>query len=120
MQTMPLLHAFARMEGFYAQLAAPDIPQRDHNPGDICDGSFAREQRGYAGADGRFARFASDDAGFAAMRALLSGPGYRGKTIAEVVARYAPPNENDTQRYVGLVCEWSGLPANTVIDGHLG
>ena len=50
------------MEGFYAKLARPDIPERDHHPGDICDGPFAHAQPGYSGYNGRLATFATDDA----------------------------------------------------------
>ena len=49
--------------------------KRSNNPGNIEAGRFA-SAHGAVGSDGRFAIFSSADAGFAALEALLNGPGY--------------------------------------------
>jgi hypothetical protein len=88
---------------------------RNNNPGNIQDGAFARRQPGYAGGDGRFARFASPDHGFAAMEALLAGPGYMGSgrnTIWSILSKYAPASENNTAAYAAHVSKLTGIGAN--------
>lgn len=86
---------------------------RNNNPGNIVDGSFARSQPGYAGSDGRFAKFSSADAGMAAMEKLLGGYMARGRnTIASIVSRWAPSSENNTGAYVARVSKMTGLNAH--------
>lgn len=86
--------------------------ERNNNPGNIEDGPFARRQYGYVGGDGRFAKFSSPDAGFAAMENLLRGRGYAGgsrNTIASIIAKYAPGHENNVGAYVGAVERATGI-----------
>ncbi|HKD60529.1 MAG TPA: hypothetical protein VKB47_08715 [Terracidiphilus sp.] len=104
------IQSLARMEGFGK---AGDIPTRDHNPGDICAGKFT-SAHGAIGADGRFAQFATDDEGFAALRALLLEH-YVGMTVAAAIAKYAPACENCTANYIKVVCQLSGLTPDTVL-----
>ena len=104
----------ARQEGFYVQGTRA---ARNHNPGNLEDGAFARAH-GAIGTDGRFAVFPTDEAGFRAMRALLQCR-YRGMTVAQMLAKYAPPVENRTDVYLAHVCQWTGLAPDTLIDAHL-
>ncbi len=107
---MTLIEAIARMEGW----GVPEAhPTRDNNPGDICAGEFSRAA-GAAGADGRFAVFPSPDAGFKALRDLLTRH-YVGMTLQAAIAKYAPACENDTARYVANVCAWTGLEPSTIL-----
>jgi hypothetical protein len=46
--------------------------ERNFNPGNIEDGDFARSLPGYAGSDGRFAKFESMDHGYNAIESLLA------------------------------------------------
>lgn len=101
---MNLLESMARMEGW---LVLTSRPRRNNNPGDIEYGRFA-VAHGAVGSDGRFAKFPTPAAGFEAMRLLLLGPAYAGLTVAQAIEKYAPSDENDTARYVSLVCQWSG------------
>lgn len=119
--SMTICEAIAKQEGF-------GVPggraTRNNNPGDIEYGNFARVH----GADRietlplprrpRFAHFPSVDIGFAAMRALLLDY-YTGKSIAEMIYIYAPPSENNTEKYINDVMEWTGLGRNTLIDKFL-
>jgi len=86
--------------------------ERNNNPGNIEDGAFARRQYGYVGGDGRFAKFSSADAGFAAMENLLRGRGYAGggrNTIAKIISKYAPSSENNVGAYASAVERATGI-----------
>ena len=111
---MTLLEAIAREEGFYVEGTRA---QRNHNPGNIEYGKFTTAHGAIHG-DPRFAVFPSDDAGFACMRALFQSA-YKGLTVAQAIAKWAPPNENDTTSYINNICGWTGLPADKLIDDCL-
>jgi hypothetical protein len=78
---------------------------RNNNPGDIIDGPFAKSLPGYAGSDGKFARFATPDHGFGAMDVLLQGYGRRGlNTARAIIARWAPTSDgNNVPAYASFV-----------------
>jgi len=40
-------------------------------------------------------------------------------TISEIIARWAPNSENDTQKYIQDVVSWTGIPSNESIKGDL-
>lgn len=52
-----------------------------------------------------FCSFESSYYGFRAGIKLLTGRAYRGKSIHDIISRYAPSCENDTARYIKYVCE---------------
>jgi len=118
-----ICQAIAKEEGF-------GIPggraTRNHNPGDISWGPFARAHGATAletipagiTEPARFAFFPDDATGFAAMKALLDLV-YAGQTISQMLYHYAPPSENNTPLYIANVCDMTGLTPNTVIDQHL-
>lgn len=90
---------------------------RNNNPGNIVDSAFARSQPGYIGSDGRFARFADQASGQAAQGALLGSYIDRGfNTVGKIINRWAPPNENDTGRYVATVARELGVKPGDVLD----
>lgn len=107
---MNLLAAMARMEGF---LVEGSRANRNHNPGNIEYGSFAR-CHGAIGTDGRFAIFANDRDGFNCLRGLLLDK-YSDLSIRETIERYAPANENDTENYIRNVCEWAAVQPTDLI-----
>lgn len=107
---MKFLQAMARMEGFYV---AGSRANRNHNPGNIEYGTFARVH-GAIASDGRFAIFACDQDGFNCLRALLVQD-YASLSIREAIEKYAPANENDTDAYIRNVCEWAEVPATDLI-----
>jgi hypothetical protein len=113
------------MERIAAALTAPqpsDASQprgyRNMNPLNIEDGSFARSQPGYAGSDGRFARFASMDQGTAAADKLLSIYGNKGiNTVGGVINRWAPASDNNpTNQFAAAVARGAGVDPNTQIN----
>lgn len=86
---------------------------RNNNPGNLEFGDFAR-RFGAIGSDGRFAIFPTYEAGKRAKEALIfEGRGYAGMTIAQAITRYAPPSENDTNRYIATVAAAVGASPNT-------
>lgn len=111
---MTVLEAIARQEGFYVPGSRP---ARNHNPGDLEYGPFAKAH-GATASDGRFAVFPDDATGFAALRALLLQH-YQGLTIAQALNKYAPPVENATNLYIVRVCQWTGLEPTDVLDQHV-
>lgn len=93
---------------------------RNNNPGNIEDGPFAQGLPGYAGSDGRFAKFDTPDAGSAAQDRLLKSYGDRGfNTPAAIVGRWAPAAENgadSTNAYAAFVAKKLGVTPDTQID----
>jgi hypothetical protein len=89
---------------------------RNNNPGNIEYGDFAKSL-GAIGTDGRFAIFATYEAGRDAKQKLLfEGKNYKNKTISEAINRYAPPTENNTQAYINSVISSIGVSANTPLS----
>jgi hypothetical protein len=109
--------AIAREEGWDANGPSKNRCQRDDNPGDICYGRFAIAH-GATGTDGRFAIFPDAQTGFNAMSALLEAS-YLGMTVSRAIYRYAPPTENDTDRYIRNVCAWTGLTPESVLTARI-
>ena len=123
---LTLAEAFARQEGFYAPGSRS---ARNCNPGDIRWGSFARQHGATHGdrpdAQTAMAVFPSDEVGFAAYRALLSvkayfvngklTAGYLGATLEQVISRFAPPSQNNTEIYITNVCDWTGFARTDVL-----
>jgi hypothetical protein len=111
--------AIAKVEGFYAKGAKQNRPQRNHNPGDIEYGDFAKSH-GATGTDGRFAIFPDDASGFAALTALLKTQGYSSLTVEQAIGKFAPPKENDTAKYVRDVTRSTGLKPTDILSGIKG
>lgn len=89
---------------------------RNNNPGNIEYGAFARS-KGAIGSDGRFAVFDTYESGRKAKEALLfESSSYKDRTIAQAIARYAPPSENDTQSYARAVARAVGVLPTTKLS----
>jgi len=117
-----LLEAIAREEGYYV---SGSRPARNNNPGDL---TYCVEtmRAGATAGDPRFAIFPDARTGWNALRQWLSVRakfdasgdlvgGYLGSTIRQAINRFAPPSENDTEKYVTNVCAWTGLTPDTVL-----
>jgi hypothetical protein len=91
---------------------------RNLNFGNIEDGPFAQGLPGYAGTDGRFAKFDSPDNGLNAIDTLLAGYGKRGiNNVSGVVQRWAPSSDgNNTGAYSDYVSKKLGVGPNDPID----
>jgi hypothetical protein len=109
---LTFIESIGRQEGV---LIPGSKAQRRNNPGNIEEGKFA-QAHGALPTDGdRFAAWATLEAGYAAMRALLT-IGYLGLTVAEALNKWAPASENDVNTYLANVIRWTGMSADTILD----
>ena len=60
---------------------------------------------------GSFVRFSSIEFGLRAAFVLLRtySAKYHANCIRDIISRWAPPTENDTEKYIKNVCLWTGL-----------
>lgn len=90
--------------------------ERNFNPGNL---NYAGQSGASleAGSNARFAKFNSEEEGIAALVRQLRLYQQRGiDTIGEIVKKYAPPSENDTQAYVANMARWTGLSADEKLN----
>lgn len=67
--------------------------------------------------DKAFEEFKSPEYGFRAGARILKSYNRQGyKTLSQVINRFAPPHENNTQLYVEQVSKWTGIKPNQVIN----
>jgi hypothetical protein len=118
-----LLEAIASFEGFGA--SPMNRPTRNNNPGNLIYGPHARRHGGVMevippgfASKPRFAAFETPEAGWRALRALLEER-YKGYTVAEMMYKYSPPFENNTDLYIEYICKRVGCSRTDVIDGLL-
>lgn len=89
---------------------------RNNNPGNIEAGSYANSQ-GAVGTDGRFAVFPTFAHGRRAKERLIFEAGaYRNLSLADAIARYAPPSENNTAFYLAQVAAAVGGSIRRMAD----
>lgn len=95
---------------------------RNNNPLNIVKGNSWKGERANQ-TDKRFEEFESMAmglrAGFILLRNYIEGTKTRPtkfNTIRKIIARWAPPSENYTQRYIDNVCKWSGLLPDEVVQ----
>lgn len=90
-----------------------------NNPGNIIDGPWARLQPGYAGANGRFARFDTVESGAAAMGKNLSGYAREGiSTLNQLTAKWAPKGDgaNDPVAYAKTISAATGIDPDSPVN----
>jgi hypothetical protein len=79
-------------------------PMRNNNPGAMMPG-------------GKLAQYPDQQTGLQALDSNLQSYGKQGvNTLAGVISKWAPPNENDTQAYIADVSQRLGLKPNQPID----
>jgi hypothetical protein len=89
-----------------AQVTNPTAPAgiRNNNPGAMMPG-------------GKLAQYPDMQTGLAALDGNLASYAKQGvNTVAGVISKWAPPNENDTQAYIKDVSQRLGIPPNQKID----
>ena len=84
---------------------------RNNNPGNLRNSSFSI-RHGSLGEAGGFAVFSSEDVGWEALLALLRGATYQALTLEQAIETYAPPDENDTVRYLTFLAGKLDVPAS--------
>ena len=87
---------------------------RNYNQGNIRKGSFA-DMSGAIGDDGAFAIFPDEKTGFAAVVGLLRSASYKALSLRDAIFRYAPPSENDSERYVAFVTKEADIAPDAVL-----
>lgn len=95
---------------------------RNNNPLNIEAGGFTQGQPGYAGSDGRFAKFDTMDSGTAAASKLLDT--YERKygltTPAGIISRWAPQSDgNNVSAYAASVAKDLGIGPNDPITPEM-
>jgi len=102
-QSIGETRVFQREDGGIEKRDGGTRAWRNNNPGNMEYGAYAKSQ-GAVGTDGRFAVFPSYEAGSKAKENLIfGGKNYKDKSLTEAIARYAPPNENNTGRYQAAI-----------------
>ena len=95
---------------------------RNNNPGNIWDGigkgKTARIWPDTPIDDKGFLVFATYAAGRALLERQIQINVDRGATLAALIARWAPPSENDTAKYIADVSKWTGIPADAVLSRY--
>ena len=93
---------------------------RNHNPGNLRRSSDPWQGLASEQTDAEFFQFISQKWGIRALaRTLISYQDRTGlNTIGQIIARWAPPNENDTEAYVRAVAESVGVEADHPINVH--
>ncbi|WP_141339698.1 hypothetical protein [Bradyrhizobium sp. USDA 3458] len=92
---------------------------RNNNPLNIEAGTFTQGQPGYAGSDGRFARFSTPDQGAAAAGKLLDtyNTKYGLNTVNGIIGRWAPTSDgNNVSAYAADVSRRMGVDPNSPLD----
>ena len=73
------------------------------------------------GNDKSFKTFSTMPYGYRAAFVTLATYLSRGwNTIEKIIARWAPPIENDTEKYIANVEKWSGVPRNQILTAADG
>lgn len=88
---------------------------RNNNPGNIR--ATATIWRGQKGSNRGFIVFETPEYGIRALTVLLRNYYFKHdlKTIAQIIRRYAPSNENNTQSYINSVALRTGYSATQVL-----
>jgi len=128
-RTIPLdtrreFEAMERQSGGPQQPDAPKIDDqtgaplsiRNNNPGNLRMVGQPGAQEGEQG----FAAFATPGQGLNALtRQVVLDTQERGLTLAEFITKYAPPSENDTERYISFIERKTNMPRNKKIPEFL-
>ena len=91
---------------------------RNLNPGNIRRSKTRYQGEKSDSTDAAFKQFESLEWGYRAIFMLLHTYRVRGygDTIAKMIARYAPPSENNTEAYISRVCRSTGIDRDTTLD----
>lgn len=105
---------YTRADGNQFKRSGGTRAWRNNNPGCLRYSQFAVTQ-GAIGKAGGFAVFPDEKTGRAAIGALLRSDKYCNLSISQAIYKYAPPHENDTQRYKSRLQKMTGLAISTKI-----
>lgn len=101
-------------------VTAAGVPRgiRNNNPGNIeWIADAKRRWRGMIAQDGRYGIFDTAQNGIRAIGGELSAAIRKNQhTVADVIAEWAPPNENNTNAYIDAVAKALGVAPHQRID----
>ena len=105
-------------QSFINHVGGP-IGLRNNNPGNLIDSGITWE--GKTGANGGFVVFDDVAWGIRAFATNLysSITKYGTNTLRKYITRYAPPNENDTEGYIRIVSQKTGIGPDEAIPNDL-
>ena len=108
--------AIATQEGWFAA-SGSNQPQLKNNPGDI---RYAKQLNASAPewngiGNPPIATFSNPATGIAGLYRQLWMQVAEGQTVAEIIAQWAPPVQNQTTLYLRNVLAWTGLPRDTPV-----
>lgn len=89
-------------------LCAETLGIRNNNPGNLVY-SKHNDWKGQVGKEKGFVKFSSPKYGIRAMAILLKKRIKEGRTLEEAIAIWAPPHENDTEKYIRFVSLQTGI-----------
>lgn len=103
-----------------AQKKAQPRGVRNHNPGNIRHSNDKWQGLATSQPDKDFATFKDPTWGIRALAVLLINyqDKYKLRTIKQIISRWAPPVENDTQSYIDFVCDTAGFTQVEKLDMH--
>lgn len=104
-----LARLIAQEEGFGIPGA---VPTRDNNPGDLRHSPHASHEGEGQNDIGKIDTIAD---GWADLERQLQLFAQRGLTLQQAIYEFAPPKENNSQRYLEFVCDGLGLSADTPV-----
>jgi hypothetical protein len=91
------------------------------NPGNIRHNKDKFQGEVVPGRDRAFKQFESMAFGYRAMFTMLGTYLARGRdTIEKIVRDWAPPSENDTEKYISAVEKWSGVHRHKLLTSRSG
>lgn len=91
---------------------------RNNNPGNIRKSPTVWQGEKTPSTDAAFKQFTSMAYGYRAMLKLLQNYSrlHGCKTIRQMINRWAPPSENNTDNYIRAVCAGAGVQPDQVVD----
>lgn len=95
-----------------ANPTAPQLAYSHNNPGNL---KFAGQAGAKSGTNG-YAKFASPEEGYAALHNQIALDSHRGLNLAQYVAKYAPPAENNTGQYIFQAMDALGAKGSTPLS----
>jgi hypothetical protein len=87
--------------------------QKNNNPGNL---RYARQREAIGKDDKGFAVFPDGPAGWRALHNQIKLDQKRELTLRQFIAKYAPPNENNTSEYLEFVIDHLGNDGDTPLD----
>lgn len=116
-RVVELTKAIAKFEGFDPNGKSTNIPTRNMNPGNLEYNSKFVKNGGYdavAGDPERYAKFPDYNTGLKALSDNICFKAKRGLTFIEMMIIYAPPPENDTEKYTAFIISQIGVKNKNV------